>query len=242
MRGLFGLEGILTVFGILTAFVITAASCCQTIRHTTVFPSAQSSQKYHYSVAMAVTTPGPRGDIGKQATAWAIDGDHLLTAGHFCESVQDGVMSKKASPIIHLMQSGLDGVPIDVIDAIILAKSDEHDICILISPDHPFLPIVISDNYNLVETEDPIIVVGAPKGIFPVRREGTVAEKKAYQYKAFKDMMLLAILIEGGSSGSPVIWGGEVIGMVVMRPYRLHESALAVPAPQLIEFIDEHIN
>lgn len=242
MRRLFKLESFLIAFGIITVLFVSCMSCMKTVRNTIVYPNPNLAAKYHYSVAQVETTPGIRGDIGRLATAWAIDKDHLMTAGHFCDSHEDGVLMKKASPILHLTQVGPDGTPIDIVEAFVWKRHKEKDMCILLSPDHPFVPLVVSSNFGMVTTEDPITVVGAPKGFFPVRREGTIAQKYAHQFKGHEDMMLLAVDIQPGNSGCPVIWAGEVIGMAVMKPYRLHASALAVPAPQIQKFIEDALH
>ncbi len=98
-------------------------------------------------------------------------------------------------------------------------------------------------NFDVVEAEDPIVVVGAPAGKFPFRSDGYMAQKRAESWMSVypkMEPMLIRIDIEGGSSGSPVLWGGEVIGMAVMIPKRPHNAALAVPVTKLLDFVEEN--
>lgn len=201
------------------------------------------TQKYYPSIAVLRNTPGPDGEASHQGTAFAIDNNYLLTAGHVCESIQKSQEKGTAGLTVILIEAKADGSPGDKVEGTIAAVDEDRDICLILSLDHPFFLLTLSQNYDIVEAEDPIVVVGAPYAKFPVRSEGHVIQTKAAAWlPVYPEMepMLIKIDIEGGSSGSPVLWGGEVIGMAVMIPRRPHNCALAVPVTHLIDFVEEH--
>lgn len=212
--------------------------CCAPIhqRNVTLHTSVTPQKKYHSSVALIETMRGERGHVKWYATAWAIDENHLLTAGHFCDSVVDSQMMKKASQKIRVVAADEKGLVYEGGEAEILDwRNDTYeDICILYIENHLLDPLPISRRVSELETEDKVTMVGAPRGYFPVRRDG-------YIRQVTKEYISAAIEIQPGASGSPLIWNGEVIGMIITVEGKLHEAGKAVPADMLLVFIEEHI-
>jgi V8-like Glu-specific endopeptidase len=198
-------------------------------------------EKYHTSVARIKGTSGEESTpAGGQATGWAVDKNHLITAGHFCESIKKGQKEKKLNKKILVTGSAIDGSTYKVGTATIVAQSEDHDLCLLKSLNHGLTILPILGNMDLVQTEDPITTIGAPVSYFPVRRFGTVISTLSPDF-AWKNMLFLNIDIQPGSSGSPVIWNGFVIGVIAMLPFNLHNSALAVRGDHLLEFVNKNI-
>ena len=181
---------------------------------------------------------------GVSGTAWAIDNDHMITAGHVCESATEAHILKKAAEELRLQQHGSDGLLLDEeIFARIIAFDPVKDICLLESVGHPFVPLVLAPSLDDVEVEDPVYTLGAPKSTFPVRTEGHVIQLNAEDWPGkFKEMLFLKLDIDHGSSGGPVMWAGQVIGMTVILLRYPHESCFAVPVHHLHEFIEEHLH
>ena len=117
--------------------------------------------------------------------------------------------------------------------------AEDHDICILEFPHHGLTPLILAANTDYVETEDRITVIGAPGTFFPVRREGhIIAVKAGSDLGSMKDLIFMSIDIQPGSSGSPVIWNGKVIGVLVILVGRISNAALAENVSNLHELLN----
>ena len=108
--------------------------------------------------------------------------------------------------------------------------------CILKSPNHQLVPMVVSSNFDLVQVEDPVTIVGAPQGVFPVRRSGFVSVRQI-ENKDIGSRLMVGALLEEGISGAPVIWNGEVIGMVSSRLIFVQQVGLAIPSHIMQRYI-----
>lgn len=170
------------------------------------------------------------------ATAWAIDDNHLMTAGHFCNSASDQVTLGKATKELNIDMVDSLGRPAIRTQGTIKAfiNKNEKDMCIIESKNHGLVPLQIKQDLSGVETEDRIISFGAPRGKFPVKREGFVSA-------IADDGILVAVEIQSGNSGGPVLWQGQVIGIIVASFTDTNEYGIAVRAEALLEFIAEHI-
>ena len=231
------MKSLLALVSLGLALTVSCISCSR-------FPNKINSlmrAKFFNSVALLQSTPGAKGLGGGTATGFAIDEKHLLTAGHFCESssllLKQGLVGEK----ILLVRSDKRGMPRTPILASIVGYDRPKDICIIKSIDHGMEPIPLADSVSEIRTEDEVTVIGAPKSFFPVRREGRIISTLAYRFQQFSDMLFIAINIQAGNSGSPVLMNGEVIGMVVVQPLGIHETALAVPVDEIREFIKKTI-
>ena len=197
--------------------------------------------KYYKSVALLQSTPGAKGYAGGSATGFAIDEDHIASAGHFCTTIKELLKKEEAGNKIMVVRSSKKGLPLTPILGDITAIHSTKDICIIRSPEHGMEPLLLADSVDSLNTEDNITVIGAPRGFFPIRREGRIISSLAYRFHQFSDMLFIAVNIEAGNSGSPVIKDGEVFGMVVIQPSFIHETALAVPVDEIREFVSKTI-
>ena len=145
--------------------------------------------KFYNSVALLQSTPGKKGHGGGTATGFAIDERHLLTAGHFCESSSilfaQGLVGEK----VLLVRSDKRGMPRTPILARIVGNDRPNDICIIESIDHGMEPLSLAESVAELSTEDEVTIIGAPRGFFPVRREGRIISSLAYRFQQFSDMM-----------------------------------------------------
>lgn len=197
--------------------------------------------KFYNSIALLQSTPGELGDEGKMATGFAVDSDHILTAGHFCEAVDKLKKKEMAGDKITVVRSDKRGLPRIPIPATIVTYNRMKDVCILFAKKHGMRSIPMASSLALLTTEDKVTVIGAPYGFFPVRREGRIISSLAYRFQQFNGMIFIAVNIQAGNSGSPVIKDGEVIGMVAILPHHIHETALAVPINEIKEFLNKTI-
>jgi V8-like Glu-specific endopeptidase len=216
---------------------VSSLSCCKFSNRINSLPE----NKFYDSVAVLQSLPGDKGYRGGTATGFAIDRKHLLTAGHFCHSIDNFNKEGLAGDKISIVRSDKRGMPRIPILGTVVAYDKGRDICILRSPGHSMRVIELAKSASSVLTEDAITVIGAPSGFFPVRREGTVISVSGYRFQKYSDMLFIAVNIEAGNSGSPVIWKDKVIGMIVLQPLTVHETALAVPIDEIREFIKKTI-
>tara|TARA_Y100000310_G_C20418415_1_gene685466 strand:+ start:74 stop:784 length:711 start_codon:yes stop_codon:yes gene_type:complete len=228
------------VTALISLSVLLGVSCLSCSR----FPNKINSllrNKFYDSIALLQSTPGKAGSGGGSATAFAIDEKYLITAGHFCETTD--VLSKQGmvGEKILLIRSDKRGMPRTPIIASIVGYDRPKDICIISSPKHGMEPLPLAESIAPLTTEDQVTVIGAPRGFFPVRRDGRIISSLAYRFQQFSDMLFIAVNIEAGNSGSPVIKDGEVFGMIVILPSHIHETALAVPVDEIREFIKKTI-
>jgi S1-C subfamily serine protease len=199
-----------------------------------------TEQKYYESIVQLRTQPVPPATDTIQATGWAPTKDYIITAGHFCQGLNKNIEEKKAKADIRMFRALHDGLKLETLQAIILEISKDHDLCILLAPNHGIKVLQIMADMDHLETEDRIVVIGSPVGFFPVRRSGHIISTTSPQFE-WKNLLFLEIDIQKGNSGSPVIWNGYVVGVVVILPEALHNSGLAVRGDNLLSFINEYI-
>ena len=197
--------------------------------------------KFYNSIALVQSTPGRNGHGGGTATAFAIDNKYLLTAGHFCEKIDSLKKIQMVGDKILVVRSDKRGMPRTPIIATMVAYDKSKDVCVLSVKGHGMQPLFLADSIALLTTEDEVTVIGAPRGFFPVRRDGRIISSLAYRFQQFNDMLFIAVNIEVGNSGSPVIKDGEVVGMIVILPHHIHETALAVPIDEIRKFLNRTI-
>ena len=189
-----------------------------------------NNKKLYPSVAMVTSTPGTKGKASSLASAWAIDNNHLITAGHFCNTVTDLWKLEKAGPTVYVVLSDEKGLNTIAGEATIVAFNTYPDVCILYFPWHPLLPLEVETNYSIVETEDPITIVGAPDGFFPIRKDGYIYQVDTQLY--------LSVQAQSGNSGCPVIRDGKVVGMLVAVIVSLHESGIAERGDTVLNYFN----
>ena len=236
------MKKLLETFTIAVLTGMFAFSACSTPIHnyrrtTYVETSSLNARKYYESVLVVEVQPGTEGHNTSLATAFVIDADHLMTAGHFCEDVDDFSKINKGSKNIEVTAADYKGMKYITGEATVLAyiNKGHADMCILEMKDHKMEPLEITKFIDIVETADPVTMVGAPGGQYPIRRDG-------YVWAITPTYVLVAIEAQGGSSGSPVMWDGEVIGMLVEKAGGVQSAALAIKADDLRAFIEKHID
>lgn len=233
-------ERILSISLIWLFLGVSCVACVTQVKRVLIMPpGSETPDQYHGSIARLYLQPGPKGNFPYQATAFAISDDYMLTAGHYCNRLQEqaklGLVSKK----IKVEGADRNGELYFVGTAIIVANHKKHDMCIIKSENHGLIPLKLFGDMSIIETEDKVTTIGAPRGFFPVRREGHIISKKY----GFCKLILIALNVDPGSSGSPVIWNGRVIGIVVrhFHPIIFKDGALATRGDHIVKFVEKTI-
>ncbi len=187
----------------------------------------------HQSVAVLMSIIPEDSDTKERslATGFAVDNDHILTAGHFCEKVNMLILKHTAKNVIEISTVNQYGLLQKSIEGTIVRISTEHDLCLIYSADHNIKPLKLLTDISVIESEDPVTVIGAPAGYFPVRRDGRVVTND------FRNRFLLAIGVQPGCSGSPVLWKGYVIGLISEMSSTLIDGATAVRSDHIDSFL-----
>jgi hypothetical protein len=236
------LEGLLVTFLIGVLTLVSCMSCAGTLPRTVEtatevsHKSKRQQTKYWKSIARVNSLPGPKGWDNYVATAWPFDKDHLMTAGHFCEGVDARAHVGKNSELVNVLGSDELGGDKHVGRATVVAYIAQgvRDMCILHLKDHGLTPLKFAKSLDLVRTEDPVTIIGAPAGSFPLRREGFIW--------FIEDQKIgLSVEGQGGNSGSPVIWRKKVIGMIDWKINRTNAAMLALRSDILQKFIKDHV-
>ena len=223
-------------------FVFTSCISCSTVMNRSVLDktSQELSVKNYLSIAkiLVISTKNKPVSIG---TAFAINDEYLATAGHNCEQLTLGIKAGQTKPVFDVIRSDAKGRSYKQTVAEIVKIHPKHDLCLLRAKNHHLVPLKILEDYDLLQVEDLVSVIGAPSGYFPVKRYGHIISLYESDFSD-EEMLFLSIDIQGGNSGGPVLWNGYVIGVIVMLPYTLHNSGLAVRGDILKEFIQQQIN
>jgi S1-C subfamily serine protease len=188
--------------------------------------------KIEKSVAMVYANAvGMKGRMS--GTAFAIDEDYLITAGHVCS----GIMEYQDQGILEntiRLQLVRDGQPIAEKDGAEVVDIDGvHDVCLLRKPNHGLKALEFVDNYNKdVDFKDPLWLVGYPYGINFSWQEGNVINAN------YKGELLISAAVAGGNSGGPVVnKDGKVVGIVVRGTEPYEHLAICVKASVVKKFI-----
>ena len=217
------------IISLLALFFITIG-CAPNRTYVIQERIAASSDKLWPSIAMVVMVP-----IGNNpawfGSAWAIEKDYLITAGHLCESVHEGVKLQKSKPGLSVIGSdnlGAD-VPIGTAEILGWVNNNFDDMCVLKLRKHGLKPLIVADDLTPVQTEDRVSINGAPRGAFPIRHDG-------YVWVVNPRALLLAITVRPGYSGAPVLWHDRVIGMVIAKPNGDVETGIAARSDLILKF------
>lgn len=166
-------------------------------------------------------------------TAFAIDDDYLITAGHVCA----GLMEFQDQGILEdniRLQLSIDGKPSVIKSNVEVVDIDGvHDICLMRKQNHGLRALEFVEKYSRdVEFESSLWIVGYPYGVNFSWQEGNVINPN------FKGELLVSAAAAAGNSGSPVVNAdGKVIGILV-RGYQPYDHlSICVQASTVKKFI-----
>ena len=179
------------------------------------------------------------GGVGEASgTAFAIDKDHLITAGHVCVAfaeLQDmGIAGENIglSIVRDGFKSTLGGVEILEID-------EPHDACLLKKKDHGLVPLEFVTDYDKnVKFGDKVYIIGAPLGFMVAWQEGHIMDVNSQKRRPLKDKLIITAAAAGGNSGSPILnEDGKVIGILVMGDSDFDHLSVCVKSSVVQRFL-----
>ena len=225
------------VFGLILGAILVATGTCCTPTINIRYPEYRVNQPRYtieetaYRSVVKLLRSGPDGLDGR-GSGLAIDKNNILTAGHFCISEDIDKKDLKFEMIYVNNNDELDTRKNGKVE--IAEHSDDIDVCVLKFKKHGLKPIPIVKSYSSVKIHDPIFIVGAPHGYFPVTEEGRVIDPKD------KEMGLLTVHVTStyGNSGGPILnTDGRFIGIVVRKRHDYDHIVSCVPADKIKKYL-----
>lgn len=202
----------------------------------------RSVVKFQAEVKREIPLPGASTTVTYVATGFAIDKEHIVTAGHYCISVLNAYVNKTLVGEIEIVYLNNNDELETKPGVNILYVDEKPDICVVKKKKHGLLPMKLAKYKNL-RVGDKVRTIGSPLGIFPTETEGYVISTKhedrnpELRYKLFT-----SIPVFGGNSGGPVLnEAGEVVGMVVMSTTRYEHISISATAWQIRKFLRENL-
>ena len=224
---------------IITMFVLFFVAACSIIINTgSLLPSHKTFDvtQAHKSVAEVYFIKIDNNkQIGLSGTAFAVDRDYLMTAGHVCSEIQKRRTSDKE--LIHL-GAVFDGLKVDMGGVKIVLIDVKSDMCVLKKSGHGLFQLEFVDDYDKdVKFGEKEWVVGAPLGFMVSWLEGTIMDTDRQERDI--NTMVISSPIASGNSGSPVINEfGKVIGMVVRGTKEYDHIGICVKSTDLKRFLE----
>lgn len=224
--------------GFIAAIFISCGSASVNIPETETNVEKPDVNKIYKSVVKisVKTIDGLNALVG---SGFAIDGDHIMTAGHVCQSIYVYQAKGKLEKDISIFFYGPDeqtileskGASIKYIDMV-------HDICVMQKSKHGLIPLKFADNYWDTKVHSRVYIVGAPKGYFATTYSGEVI----YLNKDINAFMIEKLITSAasapGNSGSPVLnKDGKVIGMLIAGYSNFNNLSICTPSYILVRFL-----
>ena len=184
----------------------------------------------------------PIGDASQPiglGTAFAVNKNTLLSAGHVCTSIRRILNSGNVTKDIWLIYldrndnlAKKSGAKIKSIDA-------SNDICQLEFKNHNLKPLKFA-NYKGVKFGDKTFIVGAPSGVMISITEGNVMNKRTEGLREpeANNKLALSSAATGGHSGSPILnERGELIGILLAGHKTYDHLTFGVPVSIVNRFM-----
>jgi len=211
-----------------------AYSCCVP-QKTVEFKFIERPKNIYSSIAKLQVDLLDGSGSSAVATAFAIDKRRLITAGHYCEVISSPQVLLFAGPIqVIILNNNEEQFTIS--GAKIVAIDHKNDLCLLYLKGHGVVPLEIVKRYRQnVHVGDPIKVVGAPLGYFPVEADGKIVQLNS------KGQGVISAPIGPGHSGSPVIdVNMKVVGVAVAAYTVYNKVSIMTPANTLLKFLRDN--
>ena len=216
----------------------TQSSCISVVINQSKTDSASKDgvDERYLSVARLLARSKDDPESGYAATGFAVDKNHVLTAGHFCESFVSALLENKGVDTIDALY--FDGEKFKRKDGYTVIRIDKvNDVCLLKRRWHS-LSTVSFQKEDSVDVGDKISVLGAPLGVFPSMADGYVIQpnNRVYRNKQILGTLMLAVNVYPGNSGSPIYDENQkVVGMITSA---VGPIAIAVRAQVLVKFLE----
>jgi serine protease Do len=185
--------------------------------------------------------PKTQDDSYITGTAFAVDENHLVTAGHVCRAGVEEIILKNVDNFsVYLIYLTKDEGLNNVKNFRIVDLDLENDLCLIFKKGHGLIPVTFSSRD--LKVRDPVFIVGAPAGNFPTEAEGFVALPSVdFLRYGWKDRFTMSLDVFGGNSGGPIFdANGNVIGMISAGDTRYLHMGIAVKTKYIIKFLKDY--
>jgi len=198
------------------------------------------SQKFDpnstYSSVVKVFAKTDKGEEALSGSAFAVNKDGLLTAGHVCV----GIIALRTLNIIthkiYINYYSADGQTVLETSGFKIKKIDKvNDMCLLVKHNHGLVPVRFAKSLDKMRLHDKVFITGSPLGLFQTIEFGTLVIKDDGSPKHY---VILSIVAAPGNSGSPIFnENGDVISMLIAGPAGFNHIGVCVPVRFLVGFI-----
>ena len=171
-------------------------------------------------------------------TAWPIDSDHLITAGHVCAAFSDLYIQGFARDLsidwldkdFNLQERVVNNLSIAFVD-------EQNDLCMLNLTGHGFKPLRLARSMKFGES---VWMVGAPLGILGFMMPGRVVNAHMDLDEDLLDKLVISSATTHGDSGGVVVNSdGEVMGVLVNGTPDFEHLSIATGLDKLRIFVDQ---
>ena len=219
------------------ALLLLPAVCCTA--HPPVATYTNPKESLHTQVVM-LTVPLVDGTGSIVASGFAIDKERIITAGHFCISVEMGQIVGALEPTIQISVVNANDEIATLPGATIIALDEKKDVCLVHRPIHGVRPLPFIDDYSDVKMLDKVTVAGAPLGFFPYITSGEVISPAIAGPSSVSNRLLLNVAATHGISGGPIVNDrGEVIGIAMSKPAQFDHILFCVRSSTIKTFLKE---
>jgi S1-C subfamily serine protease len=175
------------------------------------------------------------GDQTMAGTVFAIDKNHLISAGHVCNTIQTLQALGGGEIIVEYFSHDFD---LERTTGFKISKINDADDLCLISGKHSLTPVKLSKDYSTVRVGNKVILSSSPLGVLGAIQYGQVIRRWTNKDWLMPGKLLISAASAPGSSGGPVLNDrGEVIGVLIAGARLYPHMSICVPVPTLAKFI-----
>lgn len=218
---------------------VLLVSCCTFNFNIDSKSNAYDPHDALFSVArVSVDTKDGQGTLS--GSAWAVDDNHLITAGHVCDGIVGLQVQGVLSDDIQLTYYKDHNFTTAVLhNAVIDAIDSKNDICVLGYDNHGLKPFQFSKQGPRVT--DVVYIVGAPHGVFAAVAPGEVMSLDETFGPEMPNKIVVTAPAAPGNSGSVIVNDkGEVIGMLVAGAGEFDHLSIATSLEKIVKFYYEN--
>lgn len=179
------------------------------------------------------------GDAELSGTGFAIDKDHIMTAGHVCAGISELQAMGLIEENISINYYAPDGETIIKADKVEIFEVDElNDICVMTKKGHGLVPVKFVQDYSSVKAHSWISIVGAPLGVYITHYDGEIMRTSLTVAPTMRDKLIVDAAAAPGNSGSPVFNDkGEVVGILIAGPGDFDHLSICTSTKALQHFL-----
>jgi S1-C subfamily serine protease len=224
------------------AFFITLIVACSSAAKAPLHPAPNPSNMELYKSIARVSLQADGLEL--RATAFAIDADHLITAGHVCADAQSLAIDARVPADLKIEYIDDEDLISSIKGSQIIKVDPVSDLCLLRRPGHPLKPLALETDPKKVKRFDRIFMAGAPWGEFPMVEECFVSSLNSEDQKDedARGWLTSSCSAKPGYSGGPMIRNGKVVSVVsrgkaILWPIGSAYITFGTPTASILEFV-----